>query len=552
MISFRLSSVFLSGLFALTLHAAEPAGVTADVITDVITGVVTGVVKYTVQPGDTISGLSERYLNGRGRWAAIERVNPGLDIHKLRPGQTLYLPESRISSVGKTAKVLKVNGQAQSEGVDLQEGQQLSAGSVIDVAADSFVTLQLDDGSILVVEPNTRARLDELRQMSTGSPRSSIHIDRGRINVKAAPQTEPGARFEISTPSATTAVRGTRFRVSEKEDGATVVEVNEGLVHVAAAETGKGVAVPAGNGSIVVAGQTLDVKPLLPAPDLSQLPEEYTQTILEITFPPVTNAVAYRVTIARDAAFVDVVAAAENTLPQLKVTGLSDGKYYLCARAISADGLHGLENGNAFLLHARPEPPFASSPVLDKHVATGSVMLMWAAPENVTAYDIHIIRNGQLLSRIERHPESSYLLEAVPGQYQWQLASRDTNDHLGPFGQWSTFTVVEPPSAPTAQAHLAGDNNILTLVWAGAPDQTYHWQLASNSDFSPIDKEGDSTKSSIELPMPSAGAYFVRIRAITSDGIEGPYSSAQKFVIPEKESKIPLWIIPFLLPFFVL
>jgi hypothetical protein len=544
MINFRLSSVFLSGLFALTLHAAEPAGVTADVITDVI--------KYTVQPGDTVSGLSERYLNGRGRWAAIKRVNPGLDIHKLRPGQTLYLPGNRVLSVDKTAKVLKINGQAQSEGVDLQEGQQLSAGTVIHVAADSFVTLQLNDGSILVVEPNTRARLDELSQMSTGAPRSSIHIDHGRINIKAPSQTEPGARFEISTPSATTAVRGTQFRVGEKDDGTTVVEVDKGLVHVATTETDKSVFVPAGNGSIVVAGQAPDVKPLLPAPDLSKLPEKYTQTILEIDFPPVTDAVAYRVTIARDAAFADVVAAAENTLPQLKVAGLSDGKYYLHARAISADGLHGLDNGNTFLLHARPEPPFASSPIFGKHVATGSVMLMWTAPENVTAYDIHITRDGQSLPRIERHPVSSYLLEAVPGQYQWQLASRDANDHLGPFGQWSTFTVVEPPRALTAQAHLAGDNNTLTLVWAGAPDQTYHWQLASTSDFSSIEKEGDSAKSSIELPTPSAGTYFVRIRAITSDGIEGPYSSAQKLVIPEKEGNFPLWIVPLLLPFLAL
>ncbi len=520
-------------LSALTLRAAEPAGV----------------IEYIVQPGDTISDLSEHYLGGRARWSAIARINPGLDIHKLRPGQMLRLPESRIQFVGKTAKVLKVNGRAQSSGVDLQEGQQLGAGTTIDVATDSFVTLQLDDGSILVVEPNTRAHLNELRQLSTGAQRSSVYIDRGRIDVKTAPQTEPGARFEISTPSATTAVRGTRFRVGENESGTTVTEVTEGRVRVAAPETSKSVTVDAGQGTVVAAGQTPAApEPLLPAPDLSTLPEQYTQTILEITFPPVDRASAYRVTVARDAAFDDVVAAAENASPQLKVAGLPDGKYYLRARAISADGLHGLEALDDFLLHARPEPPFASSPVLGKRVAAGPVMLVWTAPESAVAYDLNITRDEQPLPRIERHQEPSYTLTTTPGEYRWQLATRNADDRLGPFGRWSTFTVVEPPSGPAAQASLAEDRSTLTLAWAGMPDQSYHWQIAPSGDFSSIEKEGDSAKPSIELPMPDAGTYFVRVRATTSDGIEGPYSGAQKIVVPEQESGFPAWVLLVLLP----
>ncbi|MCL2309000.1 MAG: FecR domain-containing protein [Proteobacteria bacterium] len=538
MAGLRFSVALFLSLFALTLSAAEPAKVNA------------GVVEYTVQPGDTISNLSERYLDGYARWGAIAKLNPGLDIHKLRPGQTLYLPENRIRSVGKTAKVLKINGRAQGNGVDLQEGQQLSAGTVLNVAADSFVTLQLDDGSILVVEPNTRARLDELRRLSTGSQRSSMHIERGRVNIKAAPQTAPGARFEISTPSATTVVRGTRFRVGEREDKTTVVEVDEGHVLVAAPEANvnKNVVVAAGSGSIVAAGQAPGAPvPLLPAPDLGTLPEQYTQTILEIAFPPIAGAVAYRVTVARDAAFDDVVAASENTSPQIKIAGLTDGQYYLRVRAISAEGLHGLESLRTFLLHARPEPPFASSPILDKRVAAGPVTLMWTAPEKAASYDILITRDEQPLSHIERHPEPSYTLEAAPGQYRWQLAARNAEDHLGPFGRQSAFTVIEPPIGPTAQTSFSG-NNTLTLTWAGAADQTYHWQIASDSAFSVIKKEGDSAQPGIDLPMPDAGAYFIRVRATTNDGIEGPYSDSQSFVIPEQEKGFPAWILFVLLP----
>ncbi|MCL2872028.1 MAG: FecR domain-containing protein [Betaproteobacteria bacterium] len=537
----------LLGFWALTwavsAAAVESTAPTSDVI------------DYIVQPGDTVSHLCERHLGGHARWSAIEKFNPGMDIHKLKPGQTLRLPENRVRSVSKSAKVLKINGQAQGNGVELQEGQQLVAGTVIEVAVDSFVTLQMDDGSILVVEPNTRARLDELRQLSTGSQRSSVYIDRGRVNVKAAPQTKPGARFEITTPSATTAVRGTQFRVGEGQDKSTVVEVNGGRVHVAASKTGKrkkdaGVTVPAGEGSIVAAGAAAASAPipLLPAPDLSGLSEKYTQTVLEIVFPPVADAAAYRVTVARDAGFDDVVATDENAQPQFKIAGLPDGKYYLRARAVSASGLHGMEAGNAFVLHARPEPPFASSPVANKRVAAGAVKLTWAAPEGAVAYDILVTRDGQPLSRVENYQGTSYTLEATAGQYLWQLATRSADGRLGPLGQQSAFTVVEPPSAPVAQATLAEDDKALTLAWAGAPGQTYHWQLAAENDFSTIAKEGDATVPSTDLSGLPAGTYFIRVRATTSDGIEGSYSSGQKFVVPDQERGFPPWILLIFLP----
>ncbi|MDR2710526.1 MAG: FecR domain-containing protein [Burkholderiales bacterium] len=547
LIRFTAVAFFLS-FSALSLHATEPVDVVPDSI------------EYIVQPGDTVSNLSERYLGGRARWGAIEKANPGLDIHKLRPGQTLRLPENRVQSAAKTAKVLKINGsKTQSDGVDLQEGQELAAGAVIEVGNDSFVTLQLNDGSILIVEPNTRARLDELRQLSTGSQRSSVYVDRGRVNVKAAPQTKPGARFEITTPSATTAVRGTQFRVGKKENTATVIEVDEGRVHVASASANKkqksrksldkGVNVAAGQGSIVADGQPPSAPVfLLPPPDLSALPGQYTQPVLEIVFPPVANAVAYRVSVARNVEFNDLIALNENTLPQLKIVDIPDGQYFLRACAISADGLHGIEASATFLLHAHPEPPFATSPVLDNHVAAGTVTLNWTAPQDAAAYDILITRDGQPLPVIERHRGTSYALDAAPGLYLWQLATRDAADSLGPFSRQSAFTVIEPPSAPVAQAALAGDDNTLTLAWEGTSGQTYHWQLAADSDFSSIQKEGNTPTPNIELAALPAGTYFIRLRTTTSEGVEGPYGGGQKFVIPEQESAPPFWIFLLLLP----
>ena len=47
---------------------------------------------HTVQPGDTLSELAERYYGSHQRWSIIVSSNPGLDPDRLRVGQSLVIP----------------------------------------------------------------------------------------------------------------------------------------------------------------------------------------------------------------------------------------------------------------------------------------------------------------------------------------------------------------------------------------------------------------------------------------------------------------------------
>ncbi|MCJ7543685.1 MAG: LysM peptidoglycan-binding domain-containing protein [Phycisphaerae bacterium] len=47
---------------------------------------------YTVQKGDTLWSIAQRFLGDGQRWREIVDVNPGLEPAKLKVGQVIVLP----------------------------------------------------------------------------------------------------------------------------------------------------------------------------------------------------------------------------------------------------------------------------------------------------------------------------------------------------------------------------------------------------------------------------------------------------------------------------
>ena len=71
---------------------------------------------------------------------------------------------------------------------------------------------------------------------------------------------------------------------------------------------------------------------------------------------------------------------------------------------------------------------------------------------------------------------------------------------------------------------IALDDKRLTLQWkSGSPGQTFQLQLARNREFSPLLKEEKLVEPKIQLQRPAGGVIYMRVKAIDSDGYEGPY-----------------------------
>ena len=106
-------------------------------------------------------------------------------------------------------------------------GEQLPSGTILDTGNGTLI-LRLSDGSEVLVRAHTRL---QVQQPSLTDP-SYFQLLLGRIRALINKRTGGAAPFELGTPSAVIAVRGTEFEVEVNPRNVTEVDVVDGLVEV--------------------------------------------------------------------------------------------------------------------------------------------------------------------------------------------------------------------------------------------------------------------------------------------------------------------------------
>src|SRR5712664_2921246 len=106
-------------------------------------------------------------------------------------------------------------------------GEQLPPGTILDTGSGRLL-LRLSDGSEVLVRAHTRL---QLQQPSLTDP-SYFQLLLGRIRALINKRTGGAVPFELGTPSALIAVRGTQFDVEVNPRNVTEVDVVDGLVEV--------------------------------------------------------------------------------------------------------------------------------------------------------------------------------------------------------------------------------------------------------------------------------------------------------------------------------
>jgi hypothetical protein len=106
-------------------------------------------------------------------------------------------------------------------------GEQLPADTILDTGGGRLL-LRLSDGSEVLVRAHTRL---QILQPSLTDP-SYFQLLLGRIRALINKRTGGSVPFELGTPSAVIAVRGTQFEVEVNSRNFTEVDVVDGLVEV--------------------------------------------------------------------------------------------------------------------------------------------------------------------------------------------------------------------------------------------------------------------------------------------------------------------------------
>ncbi len=106
-------------------------------------------------------------------------------------------------------------------GMPVRTGDQLYA------REESFAEIIYANGAILRMDENTKIVIESASETTakTGSRLGSVWVNMRKL-------VGPGKQFELSSPTATAAIRGTRFQMTTAKDSSTDVSVFEGNVAV--------------------------------------------------------------------------------------------------------------------------------------------------------------------------------------------------------------------------------------------------------------------------------------------------------------------------------
>jgi hypothetical protein len=166
------------------------------------------------------------------------------------------------------ARVSGVRGHAVLTGAsrstpDLADGRVLSPGDQIDTRGGGRVTIELSDGSVVIVQPGSLVLLQDFR--SASSLRELLRITVGRVRIRINHFGGRPNPYRVNSPTASIAVRGTEFTVAVAARGDTEVVVIDGLVEVVGVgRAGGRVFVEAGHGVIVRPNES--IQPFIPRP----------------------------------------------------------------------------------------------------------------------------------------------------------------------------------------------------------------------------------------------------------------------------------------------
>ncbi len=159
--------------------------------------------------------------------------------------------EARIASV--SGNVVRINRTVR---FAVRRGDTLSPGDELDTRGGGKITIQLTDGSLVVIQPGSHVILKDFR--AAASLRELVQVFIGRIRVKINHYGGRPNPYRVNSPSASILVRGTEFAVTVGAAGETGVMVYEGLVEVESLHNpGHRTLVRPGNGVLVKPNEDL-------------------------------------------------------------------------------------------------------------------------------------------------------------------------------------------------------------------------------------------------------------------------------------------------------
>lgn len=492
--------------------------------------------------GDTLIGLSRQHLLPSARWQELARLNHIANPRRIPIGTRLCLPTHLLRGHAVRARVLTVVGEAQlaSTAQALRAGDDLPEQSQVQTGRQGYVSIELADGSILQVQPDTQVRLAQTQaHESVGFLRATWELVRGRVTSWVRPQAEPKPRHQVRTPQAVLAVRGTEFRVQATEQ-LTRAETLSGQVAIHTAKDTQQV-LTAEQGLLIDARTARPQPSRLPAaPDIGDGLRHAERPLVKLDAGKVPGAQGYRFQVASDARFQHMLLEAHTSEPVLRTAALPDGDLHWRVRAQDAQGMEGRDAVGRLHLNARPEPPIPTAPGSDGRLRSDTLELSWTQHPDGTAYRLQLARDADFSTTSGPLLIDDTLTDTrvsrpwPPGRYHWRLATVQRGPNGQPdTGPWGDARPIDLRAAPAGLPAPQLTQEALFFQPPMEPGQVIRLQVARDAGFAHVVLDETHRELPIRMARPEAGGHlYVRYQATDPDGFVGPLSAVQTVVLP--------------------
>ena len=508
-------------------------------------------VEIRVVRHDTLIELCEKYLQHPEKWQVIARLNRLAQPDRLSPGQTIAVPVDMLKAIPLEARVTFLKGTGflkQSGGTEwtpLRQGDLVRVGGSLKSGPESSVEVAFADGSQILLRENTEITV-KVAQQGVLHLLRVLYLEAGKVIARVKKATGRDSRFEIETPSALAAARGTEYRVGLDEKSTTRAELLESSIGFSA----MGTTVPLGvdEGSVAKFQEPPSpARKLLPPPDPVGLQASYPESPIALRLGAVEGASRYRAVLARDREGKDSVREALiRPGEEFQVAPEADGTYYLIASSIDGYGLEGrLSQPREVVLRKvarKVAVPAVVGPFDTARLQATRTTITWQKVPGAARYQLQIASEPNFSSPVadaEGIDGTSYATGALTtGSYFVRLRASEEDGKVSEWSAVSSFTILQLPAPALRQTK----NAVKGWDFAWDPLQEgviCQLQLAADPGFGSTIL--DRTQPEPQLHLDAAlepGTYYVRIRGVDPRGHAGSFSEVASFRV-EKPARPP-------------
>lgn len=493
---------------------------------------------YTLQQGDTLQSIGQTLLARNVDTRKLLEHNNLMSTGQLRSGDTLRIPINWLKRQPEPATVVSVTGSVRKiSGVDgrqhpLQSDTIIRVGDEILSGAGS-ATIALADGSEIRISPNSRLIFNRLTQYGkSGMVDTRLRLQKGEVHTRVRPIIIDGARFEIETPSAVAAVRGTVFTMQADSNG-SAIQVAEGAVDFGA--PGKTRRIPEGYGASLstIDNQAVMIHKLPPAPAINPLPPVLTRLPAEVTWQ-VGNYQQYRLDIFDEDTGTWVQSHNLNS-DHFNINRLDNGRYELHLAAIDHRGISGIPGVESLEVNLQARKPTLTAPAEDEKLNDDMPEFRWQLNGNNEVARVEIARDDsfqQLVTTSEWAPDSRALplRPLSPGEYYWRVVSEAGGNSIATS---ETRKLVMNGTLPPARIISVNylDNQVRVFWEDINTASSYRLQLSEEPGFRNIIKQADIADTTAALRLIPGRRYYVRVKALSEGPLTGRWGPGRELYL---------------------